>query len=310
MSQVRTRCPYCGAEYSVEERYVAVVVRCATCKKPFQVSPIFAADNVRIITKPRHMKLGLVIGSIIAVIALILALTSRKENKDEFVVTKADAQHYRRFCEVMQRGDVEASIRAMRDVPPGASAAFRAYMETMADELSGIANLMKQLEAKMERTSFAKIWEDERVLAGVHPNYSIERIIRDSHRVVDGTITELTQRREKRQSEARRGFKNRDLGEAISAKLYDELIRVCYMYKGIFKNADTVYRLYKNNEKCWHEEYGDIVVTDRRFVTKINTAMRTLRESSAAMLAHCQSKERAGINQARRAVDQLEREAR
>ena len=310
MAQVRTRCPYCGAEYTVEERYVAVVVKCATCKKPFQVSPVFVADNVRIITKPRHVKLGLVIGSIIAVVVLILALLSRKENNDEFVITKADAQHYRRFCEIMQRGDIEASIRAMRDVPPGSSAAFRAYMETMADELSDIANLVKQLEAKIEHTCFTKIWEDERVLAGVHPNYSIERIIREFHRVVDGTITELTQRREKRPSEARRGFKNQDLGGAVSAKLYDELIRVCYMYKGIFKDADAVYRLYKNNEECWHEEFGDIVVTDRRFVTKINTAMRTLRESSAAMLAHCQSRERAGINQARRAVDQLERAAR
>ena len=39
MLQVRTRCPYCGGEYAVEERYIGVVVKCASCKKPFRLLP-------------------------------------------------------------------------------------------------------------------------------------------------------------------------------------------------------------------------------------------------------------------------------
>lgn len=306
MTEVRTRCPYCGSEFVVEERHIGVVVKCASCRKPFQVSPIFAPAQKAVALDRRYVKWGLV-AAIVAIVlgGIIYALKPHKSHEEDFLITKADVQHYRSFCEIMQKGDMDASIKAMRDVPPGSSESFRRYMYAIADELSAMAGLMKRLEAKIDQAKFAKIWDDERVLAGVHPTYAMVRILDDSNKAVDEVIVELNRMKGKKDVKTQAALKNHGLEDAIGVQLYDELIRVCYMYKGVFKDTKKVYDLYRNNRRCWREEHGDIVVVDRNFVTKINTAMRSLRDSAAAMIAHCQSKERAGMNQARRAVDML-----
>jgi len=310
MSSVKAKCPYCGSEYAVEERHIGVVVKCAKCQKPFQVSPIFASAPKRIGINPKFVKWFLVVVFVVSLVATVIGLypkKTQKEQREEFIITKADVRHYRHFCEVMQKGDIDESIKAMRAVPPDASPSFKRYMSALADELSSMADLLKQLEGRIERARFAKIWDDDRIIAGAHPDYSMTRILNDSNRVVDELIADLKRKKESRDASSRKVLKQQGLDSEIVTKLYEEIIHVCYMYKGIFKDASNVYDLYRNNKSCWHEECGDVVVTDRNFITKINTAMRTLRESAAALVAHCQSRGRAGMNQAKRAVDQLER---
>ena len=313
MLEVQTKCPYCGSEYVVDERHIGVVVKCAKCQKPFQVSPIFVSATKRFSINPILVKWGLVVVFIVLLVAIFTGVLSKKGPKaqsEEFIITKTDVRHYRHFCEVMQKGDIDESIRTMRAVPSDASPSFKKYMCALADELSSMADLMKQLERRIEQARFAKIWDDDRIVAGVHPDYSITRILNDSNRVVDELISDLERRRGNGSANTKKILKQQGLDGEVITKLYDELIRVCYMYKAIFKDAKTVYDLYRNNKTCWHEECGDIVVSDRKFITKINTAMRTLQASAASLVAHCQSRERAGMNQAKRAVDQLERGVR
>ena len=63
------------------------------------------------------------------------------------------------------------------------------------ERVLSMADLMKQLERRIEQARFAKIWDDDRIVAGVHPDYSITRILNDSNRVVDELISDLERRK-------------------------------------------------------------------------------------------------------------------